>query len=196
MSNHEITPLDETLSSFLDGELGWQETEALLGRMRADPALQAALDRHHRCRAILRDEWYPQLDDGFAHRVLSAIDQEDRAATTKLAVLPARKRPSLTRTVMGLAMAASVAAVTVLVSQALIPAGGQEYLANRLADARSALRLDNSQHWEDLSPDAAAELNNYLISHHNSAIDHGLNGTMGMMRVASEERSTIDWAGR
>lgn len=195
MSKHENTPLDESLSAFLDGELGWQETEALLARIRNDPAQQAALDRHHRRRAILRNEWHPQVGDGFTHRVLSAIDHEEHAAS-RPAVLPQRTRRPLTRMVMGLAMAASVAAVTVLASQALIPASGQEYLANRLADARSALRLDNSQHWEELSPDAVDELNNYLISHHNSAIDHGLNGTMGLMRVASEQRNTIEWAGR
>lgn len=191
-----IPALDETLSAFLDGELDQRETDALLQRLQQEPRLRGTLDRHHRLRASLRGELHPGLDAGFADRVLAGLDDGGSGSSKVVRLAAHRRRHPLTRAVLGLAVAASIAAVTVLTVQVMVPTTGPGFTTLKVADIRGSKPATvDSLRWDELSPDAAAELNSYLISHNNSAIDHGLNGTMGFMRVAAEERGSIDWAG-
>lgn len=189
-----LSGFDEPLSAFLDGEASAQEVHAVLDRLRCEPALRAVVDRHHRLRAQLRGELNPALGDGFVQRVMDRLDEPRTRVIPLVAPLqaPRRLKPWM-RASLGLAMAASVSAVTVLSVPLLMPSGdpGFPALTARLAD-----RSVQGHHWNDLSPDAAAELNNYLISHNNSAMDHGLSGTMGFMRVAADERLDFEGSGR
>ncbi|MGH8453828.1 MAG: sigma-E factor negative regulatory protein [Nevskiales bacterium] len=209
MTDRKIAPkLDELLSAFLDGEASAEETHTLLDRLGREPGLHATLDHHHRLRASLRDELHPGLDEAFASRVLAGIDGIENTAAPHVAnvvPLPRRAHP-LMRTTLGLAMAASVAAVAVLTAQTLLPTTDSTFptltttpdvphVATTPTKA-VAVAVDTGQHWNDLSPDAATELHHYLISHNNSAVDHGLNGTMGFMRVAADEAVDFDRGSR
>jgi negative regulator of sigma E activity len=196
------TRLSETLSAFLDGETSPEEMHALLQALERDPRLQDALDRHHRMRAGLRGELHPGLDAGFAGRVLAGIEAGGAAlAESAVIALPARHavRPWF-RGAVGLAMAASLAAVIVLAAQVLLPPPPEAILSastlNRDSRAAAAPAPEigipaqarrRSEPWNDLSPAAAAELNNYLISHNNSAMEHGLGRSMGFTRVAASD---------
>lgn len=197
--------LDELLSAFLDGEASTEETHGLLDRLGRDPQLHETLDGHHRLRARLRGELHPGLDGNFASRVMAGIEMAEDGHASKLVSFKApRRMPPVLRTAVGMAMAASLAAVAVLTVQTLLPSPDTAFpalttaaTADSPASRADAIELaadtDSSQHWNDLSPDAAAELNNYLISHNNSAIDHGLNGSLGFMRVAADDG--VDFSG-
>jgi negative regulator of sigma E activity len=189
--------LDETLSAFLDGESGHQETQALLDRLLQDDGLQAVLDRHHRLRAQLRGELHPGLDDDFAGRVLAGIEAADAApGRRRFDTLSTWRKPPLMRMTLGLAMAASVAAVTVLAVQTLLPPADPAFPTLTAATSEARLTVAERQAATELSPDAAAELDDYLISHNHSALDHGFNAGMGFMRVAAHEGIDLEGSGR
>lgn len=199
MTDHRTDPkLDELLSAFLDGEANTKETHDVLERVARDPRIQAVLDRHQRLRASLRGELNPALDEGFLGRVMAGIDAPESQAD-KVVVLQSRRRmPLAVRATLGMAMAASLAAVTVLSVQTLLPSSEGAFPLSRagmsaierasgdgvqVANGQAAERSDDGL----MTADDFAELNNYLISHNNSTIDHGLNSTMGFMRVAADD---------
>jgi sigma-E factor negative regulatory protein RseA len=200
--------LNEPLSAFLDGETSTEETHALLEQLLRDPQMQQAINRHQRLRASLHGELHPGLDDDFAGRVMAGIEQAENGTESRhigkvITLKMPRLRP-VVRTAVGMAMAASLAAVAVLGVQMLLPSSDTAFPAMTTAGIPASVPaptdalelagdIDTSQQWDDLSPDAAAELNNYLISHNNSAIDHGLNGTLGFMRVAADDE--LDYSG-
>lgn len=186
--------LNERLSAFLDGEATAAEAREMLDALCRDPRLRETLDRHQRLRAALRGELQPGLDAGFAGRVMAAIEREEQPRERVLVALR-RNRPL--QAVAGLAMAASLAAVTVTSVRNLLPvsdpsvpgmAAGPEP-KHAAAVTEVAAQTDASLPWNELSPDAVAELNSYLMSHNNSAVDHGLGGSLGFMRVAAHEGS-------
>lgn len=208
MTDHEIDPrINEPLSAFLDGETTTAETHALLDWLHRDPQLHAVLERHYRLQASLRGELHPDLGSDFAGRVMGRIEAMEMPAhpARVISLMPRRTNPLL-RTTFGLALAASVAAIAVLSVQILLPATDSALPALTITDASDAntthaaavvdTTVRRGQHWDDLSPDAAAELNTYLLSHNNSAMDHGLNGTMGFMRVAADDGSDFAGVGR
>lgn len=201
MTDHTTAPkLDELLSAFLDGETTAKETQDLLDRMAREPQLQIAVDRHQRLRASLRGELHPALDDGFLDRVLAGIESPEARPSKVLAFRPKPRMPTVIRATLGMAIAASLAAVTVLSVQTLLPSSdsafplttagmsGIERSANddavQVATGAAAVERSGERM---MSADDFAELNNYLISHNNSSIDHGLNSTMGFMRVAADD---------
>lgn len=194
--------LSETLSAFLDGEATPHETRELLDQLSSDSQQRAALDRHQRLRASLRGELLPDLDAGFANRVMAAINAESSGSTKVISFAAARQsRP--VRVVFGLAMAASLAAVTVLSVRTLLPATDNAFpsmtpvavqqpavpATTTVATTAPAAAAKPITPWNDLSPEEIAELNDYLISHNNSAMDHGLNSSFGFMRVAAQDES-------
>jgi negative regulator of sigma E activity len=200
MTDHTTDPkLDELLSAFLDGETTTKETQALLDRMVHEPHLQIALDRHQRLRASLRGEFHPALDDGFLSRVLAGIELPEAQPSRVIAFKSRSRMPVALRATLGMAMAASIAAVTVLSVQTLLPTSedafplttaGMSGIERTAAD--DAIRVAAGPAMERpsermMSAEDFAELNNYLISHNNSTIDHGLNSTMGFMRVAADD---------
>lgn len=200
MTDHTTAPkLDELLSAFLDGETTAKETQALLNRMAREPQLQIAVDRHQRLRASLRGELHPALDDGFLDRVLAGIESPEAQPSKVLAFRSKPRMPVVMRATLGMAMAASLAAVTVLSVQTLLPSSDSAFpltTAGMSGIERSAgddaVRVATGPGVERsgermMSADDFAELNHYLISHNNSSIDHGLNSTMGFMRVAADD---------
>jgi hypothetical protein len=100
------------------------------------------------------------------------------------------------RMMLGLAMAASVAAVTILAIQTLLPPADPAFpiLTAATSDARPA--AGELQAATELSPDAAAELDDYLISHNHSALDHGFSAGMGFMRRHAHEGIDSEGGGR
>ncbi len=116
----------EVLSAGVDGELSPHELRFLLRRLDHDVALQHAWSRYHLVRDGLRGRLPPLADRGFAARVSAAIEREELPTA-------ARSRHWL-RWSAGGAIAASVAAVTLMVGQ---PANDV-----RTATAQSAQQAD------------------------------------------------------
>lgn len=191
--------IDEKLSAFLDGEASKDDVLEVLQRIRREPGLRALLDRHHLARACLRGEAHPGLDSGFADRVMAGIAAEETAEKLRSTQTATPTRRHF-RTLVGLAMAASVAGFAVIALQSFplhdsLFTPTQQTAANNPADAGSLAVADvqpgstdasgQAVRWEQLPADAADQLNNYLISHNNYATDHGLGGSLGFMRVTA-----------
>jgi sigma-E factor negative regulatory protein RseA len=106
----------DSLSAGIDGELSKEQLRFLLRRLDHDVTMQQTWARYHIARDSLRGQLPPLASDGFASRVMSAIEQE---------ALPARvgKRNHWLRWSTGGAIAASVAAAALMIGQ---PAGDSE----------------------------------------------------------------------
>jgi len=116
---------DEKLSSLMDGEMSDREVDELLERASTDAQLRAAWSRLHLASTTLHESTaLAYVDAGFADRVMSALDAHDTDApgrARKVVPLAASRRRHKRGQrrwygpVAGLAVAASVAAVAVLV---------------------------------------------------------------------------------
>lgn len=107
--------IKEQLSAFLDGELPEPESALLVKRLERDDDLRGALSRYSLIGAVLRSDGDVPAARQVAARVSAAIAREPSG---RMAV--ARFRPSaLARPLAGLAVAAGVAAVAVLMMQRL-----------------------------------------------------------------------------
>lgn len=103
----------ENLSAGMDGELSKEELRFLLRRLDHDMPLQQAWSRYHVARDGLRRELSPLASEGFAARVMLAIEQDG-------AVLQQGKRRHWLHWSAGGAIAAGVAVAALMVAQ---PAG-------------------------------------------------------------------------
>lgn len=102
----------ENLSAAMDGELSREELRFLLRRLDHDASLQHAWARYHVVGDSLRRQLPAVAGDGFAARVMAAIEGEQVAKTPKRDWL---------RLSLGGAIAASVAVAALMVSQPTAP---------------------------------------------------------------------------
>lgn len=109
--------LNEQLSCFLDGELPEAETTLLLKRLERDEDLKGTLSRYSLIGAVLRAEGDVPAARNVAARVRAVVLDEPA-----LLEAGAGSRARWLRPVAGLALAAGVAAATVLV----LPGGQQQ----------------------------------------------------------------------
>jgi len=113
----------ENLSAGMDGELSKEELRFLLRRIDHDAALQQAWSRYHVARDGLRRQLPPLASDGFAARVMQAIEQERVVASGK-------PRRHWLHWSAGGAIAAGVAVAALMVAQ---PAGQPDHLSPQMA---------------------------------------------------------------
>ncbi|MDQ6647592.1 MAG: sigma-E factor negative regulatory protein [Pseudomonadota bacterium] len=106
--------ISDSLSAGIDGELSKEQLRFLLRQLDHDVALQQTWSRYHMARDSLRRQLPPMASDGFASRVMSAIDQEQQPDRVT------GKRNHWLRWSTGGAIAASVAAAALMIGQ---PAG-------------------------------------------------------------------------
>ncbi|MDR3445516.1 MULTISPECIES: sigma-E factor negative regulatory protein [unclassified Dyella] len=125
----------ENLSAGMDGELSKEELRFLLRRLDHEMPLQQAWSRYHIARDGLRRELSPLASDGFAARVMLAIEQDGVAAQQG-------KRRHWLHWSAGGAIAAGVAVAALMVAQ---PAGqGADHLSPQVASTPSTTTMETS----------------------------------------------------
>ena len=102
------TSFDERISALVDDELSSFESRRLVDELVADSALKRRWGRYHLIGDVLRDEVYLKADDDFAAGVMERI--KDEAVPS----LPLINTNAWLKPVAGVAIAASVASVSVL----------------------------------------------------------------------------------
>jgi hypothetical protein len=115
--------LNEQLSALLDGELPPEQTALLLRRIEREPELAARLARFRICGEVLRGERVQPRPD-FALRVSAAIAAEPEPQPGSAPAAPTRRAgrvPGWLKSATGLAVAASVGMLAVLVLQRTAP---------------------------------------------------------------------------
>jgi sigma-E factor negative regulatory protein RseA len=172
--------LKEQVSALSDNELQRQEEALLLRRLTQTPELGAQLGRYALIGEAMRRALPPVVDTGLAARVSAAIAEEEA-----LQAQPRRLPRALLRPVAGIAVAASVAALSLAVwPTANVPRGGEGAevaAAAAAAPPRTALQrvgtTEEPSQWDRLDPEIQQRLNGYLVNHS----EHTPTGRMGGM---------------
>ena len=109
------TPIEERISALVDGESGAFEARRLARELTTNESLKKRWARYHLIGDAMRDELPPRIPRGFSAQVMAQIHGEMPGYDSMLN--PTRSRWS--KPLAGLAIAASVAAVSVLLLQTL-----------------------------------------------------------------------------
>lgn len=161
------TQYDERLSAFVDGELEQADAERLISEMLSNEELRLRWLRYQHAGSVLRHEPIANVATNLLAGIHARLDDEP----TILAPRQTKQPVSATfKQVAGMAIAATVAAVSVLMIQ---PSGKIFSPANNQVAAISAapvateqqwVRVNNAN-WSDDRPAVVSKLNSYLVNH-------------------------------
>ena len=166
----------EQISALVDDALPSQERSLLLARMVSDPSLRETWSRYTLIQDALRNHLPEQVQPALSERVMQALGDEvthDRAGRGGRMRLAGWTRP-----LAGLAVAASVAVLAVVMFQPGNPApdsGVQVADAGTPAPAAAQdyRRVDTTR-WQDQSGTVSERLNQYLVNHNEFAARNGM----------------------
>lgn len=176
----KMQDLNENLSSFMDGELG--DHGAVLDKLKNCHETKACWLRYHVIRDTIRDSRSINLSADFSGRVMRALDNEPVIFNPRFSRYRASFRRHMFKPAAGLAIAASVAAITVFTMQTFyMPEAGFE-VASGTSPAYPVANVSSPNEFS--VPRAATadrqsddELNSYLLEH----MEHSAAGVQGMM---------------
>jgi sigma-E factor negative regulatory protein RseA len=179
----------EQLSCFMDGEVDRNLKQAVA---QHDEETRGCWRRYHLIRDVLRDAQPLKLSSGFCDRVMHALENEpvifcpNRIARSRLSA-------KYLKPVAGLAIAASVAAVTVFSLQTLYLSPSDAPLAVAATVQQPAVPASGNLTVVSGRADTGASeddnLDAYLIGHMEHASAAGAQGIMPFVRLAGYERS-------
>jgi len=162
--------MQENLSAYLDDELGYHESLGVMSRVQADPQVAAKLYRYAVARELMRSSSALVPDAGFADRVQAALADEP------VVLAPRSWRSRYREKVTTLALAASVAALALLVGRSIsqhAPWLGGEMLAQAPLSA-PVVRAG-------VDPD----LQGFVALHNESTYLSGAQGMLPSVRLVS-----------
>lgn len=139
--------INEQLSALVDDELGEAERALVMKRLAADPEYAGRLSRYHLISQAIKGQVVVKVD--LADRVAAAISAENTASP-----VPAKPLTRLER-LSGLAIAASVALVAILVVNTLPEKTAPVELARTAIQPR----------WQLQNVSDESRLNAYLVKH-------------------------------
>ena len=180
--------LHEELSAFMDDEA--HDAARLARQLSSDPDLQARWSRYHLIRDAMTEHLtYAEFD--IAARVSAALEDEPTVLAPRRWHLTPRAR-RVVRQVAGLAIAATVSAVTVITVQQ--QRGGQEHapvVAQVAGAAQPAPRTPTARVVQfvpenrPLNPAVRSKLSNYLVNHNEYSVTSNMQGVLPYMRIVS-----------
>ena len=197
--------LDEKLSLVLD-DYSDEEIDAVLDEVAGDVNLQYRVRRYRMIGEVMRHELPESIDTGFHHGVMEKIREEAQAPASATAVSEPQASPlaitarSWFRPFAGLAVAASVAVVTVALWQSPQPGNDDTGISVASAEQEkiqelgkqlqgSAVQASTSvqpegMRWklETESPVMQQKLNAYLVNH--TEYSNSVQGLIPQARVA------------
>lgn len=179
--------IGEKISALVDGELDDLDRISLIESLERDPVLLNRWERYHLIGDVIRNKRPPALDGSLADRVSRALEAEP-----VLLVRPAaRPLPINRRQVAGWAIAASIAAVTVIGVRSMVQeddAAPGEYVAAGSMDAAYLSYVQSpGMRWDSARPEVESRLNHYLANHSEYASTPGMHGRLPYMRMAGYE---------
>lgn len=179
----------EQLSCFMDGEADRNLKQVIAHH---DEETRSCWRRYHLIRDVLRDGQPLKLSSGFCDRVMQALESEPVIFCPNR-ISRARFASKVLKPVAGLAIAASVAAVTVFSLQTLylspsdapltVAATAPQPAASAPGNLAAVSGRADTRVSEDDNLDA------YLIGHMEHASAAGAQGIMPFVRLAGYERS-------
>lgn len=159
------------ISALIDGELGRDEAERCLQRLKQDSELREVWETHHLIGDALRGQLGYQLGEAFSERL--------RAEPTVLA--PKARQDALRNTRWyALSAAAGVAAVAVAAWVAL-----PQIRTEQVGPMASSLQAAPAQ---QIEVPAAVGVGDYLLAHQRFSPSSSMQGVAPYVRTVSEER--------
>jgi len=193
--------LDSQLSAMFDDELPEDQCQLLARRLSRDDALKARWRRYAVMGAAVRAERGVRLDTNIAARVSAVISAEPALTGDSVAKGEGGKRGSIRwwQPVLGGAIAAGVAAMSVLWIRAEAPVGGDALLAQNAPAAVIQAQQDTSEPDSYVVPAAVertpivptAELANYVVAHSEFSGPVSRRNLLSAL-IASEAGTAVD----
>ncbi|MDD5035022.1 MAG: sigma-E factor negative regulatory protein [Methylococcaceae bacterium] len=165
------------ISLLLDSELDGRDNPRLIDRLEEDESLKEAWARYNLVGDVMRGPGRYVASRDFAAKVSAAIAEEP----TVLAPKTASHKSTARRRAANLALAASLAAVAVLVGRSLNDHAEALQTAATQRQSASELALNAT---EGLENQAEAQFNDYLTMHNETAYMAGSAGVMPYVRLA------------
>lgn len=171
----------EQLSALADDELGELEHPLLLGRMQRDAALRDCLGRYQLIGEVMRGAG-ASAGLGIAQRVQEALADDTPVMASR------NSSARWWKPLAGLAVAASVALVAVLVvtttqqSESVAPVVASADVVPEIAPVSDA----GEPRWDRIEPQVEKRLSGYLVNHSEFAASRGIQGAMPYARVVSD----------
>ncbi len=179
--------LREQVSAFLDGELSAEETALLLKRLATNPELLETASRFQLIKDTLNKHTPDCVDRNFSRRLHERLRFEaphsgpaggTQEPETAAQVVSGRWKKSLA----GVALAASVAVVTVLGIR-LLQVPESTVKGNNIAESRYQ-QHNRGTRWSVSEKEVSSRLNSLLVNHSEYTSSTGLKGLFNFVQVA------------
>lgn len=164
---------DEIISAFTDDETSAFEARLSVKEIVTRREQLARWERYHIIRNVLRSDGPIMVDPTFADEVMAKIEQDPSSAQ------PEQRRYGFVKTVGGLALAASVAVMSVLGLRALSGGAGIETGAPSVAAKSTPVQQvvtapPPQADTKRVNPMSRARMNSYLVNHAAHAAPHSM----------------------
>lgn len=191
MSNDDR--VNESLSAMADGECDELERARVLKTLRGSAVLRRRWENLHTVRTVMRGERSDLLSAGFAAGVSRAIEDEAHMLVPDRPLGDGRAGRSWRRPAAGLAIAASVAVLSILGLNALrdeVP-DAQPVVAGSPWIAPPAARTAgvSGTRWNVQRAELEQRLNTYLLNHMEYATMGDMQGMLPYSRLAGYDRA-------
>ena len=178
-----MTQYDERLSAFVDGELEQTEAEHLISEMLSNEELRSRWLRYQRAGNALRRE----ADISTSTDLLEGIHARLNDEPTILAPKQHQPLSATFKQVAGMAIAATIAAVSVLMIQptekVFSPASNQLAATASTPVAEQQWLRVNNVNWSNDRPAVVSKLNSYLVNHNGYSTS--IRGTLPFAPIVS-----------
>ncbi|MCU7904688.1 MAG: sigma-E factor negative regulatory protein [Candidatus Thiodiazotropha sp. (ex Epidulcina cf. delphinae)] len=171
----------ERLSALVDDELPESEISDEINKLKQNPSSRDIWSYYHLIGDAMRSELGPLHHAGMARAISGRL--EDEPVVLAPAALRRSAQPRK-RTLTGLAVAASVAAVAVVLAPQMINPEGSEapqqtVATNRLPETKTLYVAEDGTRWELLKkPKVESRLNAYLVNHQELSPTSNIKGIM------------------
>ena len=155
--------LNEQLSALVDGELNAEETQLVLKRLKNDPEYASTLSRYQAISQAVGREPLVKVDLVSSISDAIALSEDDTVEYVDPAASSASKKSlSIFEKVAGVAIAASVAVVSIMVVNTLPE---EDVSLQTIAHTEAS-----GTHWQTSDATVANKLNAYLVKHNQTVV--------------------------
>ncbi|MCU7923659.1 MAG: sigma-E factor negative regulatory protein [Candidatus Thiodiazotropha sp. (ex Dulcina madagascariensis)] len=182
----------ERLSALVDDELPESEISGEINKLTQNPSSRDIWSRYHLIGDAMRSELGTLHHTGIAQAISSRL--EDEPVVLAPAALKRSARPRK-RALTGLAVAASLAAVAVVMAPQMINPEGSEapqqaLAVNRPPETKTLYVAEDGTRWELLKkPKVESRLNAYLVNHQEFSPSSNIKGIMPFATFVSYDEN-------
>lgn len=177
------TEINQKISQFLDDELSPVELDNLLLKIKKQSALKKTMSRYQTMSEVLKKEHVILADTDFLNKIKQQVEQEPHHF---LPQQPVKKERGYFWQKTGLALAASVACVAVIMSQQTgfqSPPETQQIIAKNKIEEPAVQQVAKKT-----KPVQHQRLKAYLQAHNDDLYTHGSLNTHPLARVTGYEQ--------